>query len=163
MKFNPKFANMKGSKTKMITIQERLNNDVKQAMKDGATAKRDALRMIVDAIQKQEKKDLNTLDQAGVEKVITTHVKQLKESLEYAVQANDQLKTDRLNAEISLALEYLPKQLTVDEVKALVQEIVTATEVSARNIGNIMKQVSPLVKGKADGKVVNQIVQEALK
>ena len=103
-----------------------------------------------------------TLDQSGVEAVIGTFKKQLEEELEFAIKAKDEWKIEKLNYDIELVKRYLPQQLTIDEIKTIIKGVIDKTEERSRNIGNIMKQVNPLTKGRADGKVVNQIVKESL-
>lgn len=147
----------------MTTIQEQIKNDITQAMKNKQPFLRDTLRMIKSVIDNVEKDTLTTLDQSGVESVIMTYKKQLEDSLSYAVKANDQAKIDAIKAEIEIALRYLPQQMTEDEIAAVVISIIYEMEASARNIGNVMKKINPIVKGKADGKLVNAIVTKALK
>ena len=100
------------------------------------------------------------LDDAGVGAVIAKEMKQRKESLAEFEKAGRSDLVEETKAEMAVLEKYMPKQLTADEIRQIVNEAVAGQ--SGLKMGDVMKLVMPKVKGKADGKLVSQIVREIL-
>jgi uncharacterized protein YqeY len=90
-------------------------------------------------------------------------VKQRKESVEEYARANRKDLADKENQEINIIMKYLPRQLTVEELDEVIRSAIRDTGVTGpKELGKLMKELMPKVKGKADGKLVNQRVREIL-
>ena len=145
----------------MPTLTERIETDYKTAMKAGDRLRIDTLRMMKAAIQKvaiDKRKD--ALDDAEVTPVLAQQAKQRNETIESAKKSNRQDIADQAAKELALVQAYLPKQLSADELRKLIDE---AMATAGGNQGMIMKHVMAKAAGAADGKVVSQLVAERLK
>lgn len=147
----------------MATIKERISEEMKAAMKSGDKEKLAAIRNLHAAIRKKEIDDRVDLDDAAVIKVISTLVKQRQDSIEQFQAGNRQDLVDKETAELKLLQTYLPAQMPQDElVKIIDSAISEANAKTAKDMGAVMKVLMPKVSGKADGKLVNQLVRERL-
>lgn len=148
----------------MPTIKERISEDMKAAMKAGDKIKLGAVRMLHSSIRKKEIDDRTELDDAGVIKVISSLVKQRQDSIEQFKAGNRQDLVDKETAELKMLQSYLPAQMSQEElVKIIEQAIAQAGAQTQKEMGAVMKILMPQVSGKADGKLVNQLVRERLK
>ncbi|MGP1555328.1 MAG: GatB/YqeY domain-containing protein [Dialister pneumosintes] len=148
-----------------MSIKEQLLADMKSAMKAKAEGKLalTVIRMARAHIRQAE------IDNGHVEltddqviAVLRKEVKQRKETLaELADSSRDDL-IEQTNAEIAVLQKYLPAELSEEEIRKVVQEIVDAMDPEQRNIGSMMKAAMAQLKGKADGKVISAIVRELL-
>ncbi|AUS96633.1 aspartyl-tRNA amidotransferase [Clostridium thermosuccinogenes] len=146
-----------------MSLKERLLDDLKVAMRDKDIVKKNAIQMVRSAVLQIEKDKKITLDDDGIIEVVAKEVKQRKESLPEFIDSGRQDLVDNLKAEIDVLMQYLPQQLTEEEIEALVREAINESGASsARDIGKVMKIVLPKVKGRADGKTVNQIASKLL-
>lgn len=147
----------------MATIKERISEDMKAAMKSGEKAKLAAIRNLHAAIRKKEIDERIDLDDAAVTKVITSLVKQRQDSIEQFTAGNRQDLVDKESAELHLLQAYLPAQMSQDElVKIIEGAIAEANAKTQKDMGAVMKVLMPKVSGRADGKLVNQLVRERL-
>lgn len=146
-----------------MALKEQLMDDLKAAMKDKDIIRKNTVQMIRSAILQFEKDNKAELDDSGVTDVIAKELKRRRDVLpEYEKSGREDLIAD-INREIEILLAYLPKQLTKEEL----EEIVTAaiSEVGAtsmKDMGKIMGAVMPKTKGRADGKMINEIVKAHL-
>ena len=148
----------------MATIKERISEDMKSAMKAGEKDKLSAIRMLHAAVRKKEIDDRVDLDDAAVIKVIATLVKQRQDSIEQFKAGGRQDLVDKESAELKLLQGYLPEQMSQDELVRIVEgAIKEANATTQKEMGAVMKVLMPKVAGKADGKLVNQLVRERLK
>ena len=142
-----------------------LESDYISAMKAKDADKVSTLRMVKSALgyaAVQKKK--NQLDDAEVVEVIQKQVKQRQESVESFEKAGRKDMAEKERLEITILQKYLPQQLSDEEVKALVQQAMQKSGAATKaDMGKLMKELMPLVKGKADGKRVNDIVGTLLK
>jgi uncharacterized protein YqeY len=152
-----------------MSIQEKLADQLKAAMKGGDKVRLGVLRMVRSRIQEAEvaarakKGRDHKLGDEDVVQVITAYAKQRRDSIDGYRQGGREEMAVQEEAELAVLQEYLPKQLSEDEVRAIVQEAVTACNAtSAKDMGAVMGKIMPQVKGVADGKLVNQLVREAL-
>jgi uncharacterized protein YqeY len=146
-----------------VSLTEQLQADMKTAMRDGDTLRRDTLRMVMAAAQNAAKDKRAPLTDEEAVEVIGREVKKRRESiLAYEGAGRADLAAAE-QSEIEILTPYLPEQLAEAEVRALVSEAIGATgATSPRDMGRVMGQLMPKVKGRADGKVVSAIVNEEL-
>jgi len=144
-------------------LKQQIEQDLKNALKNKQPEKTAVLRMLNSAIKNKEiefkKRDKGLSDEQVIE-VIAQQAKQRKDSIEQFKKGgrNDLVKQEKL--ELEILEKYLPEQLSVDEIKKIVKQCIGE---GADNIGAVMGQVMPQVKGKADGAQVKQIVEQELK
>jgi len=148
-----------------MTLKERILEDMRAAMKSGDAAKRDTLRLIRAAIVNAEKagaKEIQ-LDDAGVLDVLRRQAKQRRESIAEYKKAGREDLAEKESAELAIITAYLPAQLSRQEiVVAARQAIAQVGATSPAQMGAVMKILMPRLKGRADGKTVNAVVQELL-
>ena len=146
-----------------MTLKEQLTQDTIAASKTGDNPKRDALRMMQAAIKQIEIDERVTLDDAGVTQVLTKQAKQRRESIaEYTKAGRDDL-VEQEAYELGIIEAYLPQLMSREEIEVLVKQAVADTgATSAKDMGKVMGKLMPLVKGKADGRLVNEVVREQL-
>jgi uncharacterized protein YqeY len=146
-----------------MSLAERLNEDMKQAMKSQDKFKLSVIRMVRSSIKNLEIDLKRALDDNEVLDVLGREIKQRKDSLQEFEKAGRDDLADNLKAELVILAEYQPQQLTEDEVKAIVQETIEQVGASSKaDMGKVMTALMPKVKGRADGKIVNQFVQQLL-
>ncbi|OWR29651.1 aspartyl-tRNA amidotransferase [Saccharibacillus sp. O23] len=146
-----------------MNLSERLNEDMKQAMRSKDKFKLSTIRMIRATIKNQEIDLKRTLDDAEVLDILSREIKQRKDALQEFEKAGRDDLAETVKAEIEIVAEYLPTQLNEEEVKAIVQETIQETGASSKaDMGKVMAALMPKVKGRADGKLVNQTVQQYL-
>lgn len=146
-----------------MELKERLRSDLATAMREGQTQRRDVLRMIMAAIKQTEVDTRKSLDDDGVQDVLRKQVKQRQESVADFTRAGRPLDVEREQAEIAIIESYLPQMMTRDEIDRLARSIIAdvgATD--SKNIGQVMGLLMPQVKGRADGRVVNEVVRGLL-
>lgn len=146
-----------------MSLIETLQEDVKTAMRDGDTLKRDTLRMVLASAQNQAKEKRAPLTDEEATDVLSREVKKRRESIAaYTDAGRDDLAAQE-QAEIDVLSPYLPEQLGEAEVQALVAKAVADSgATSARDMGKVMSLLMPSVKGRADGKVVSGLVAQEL-
>ncbi len=146
-----------------MSLKERLADDLKSAMKNKDVIRKNVVQMVRAAVLQVEKDNKVTLDDEGVLDVIAKQMKQRRDSLpDYEKSGRDDLIAE-LKAEMDVLTEYLPKQMTREEIYAVVEEAVKATGASSmKDMGKIMAAVMPKTKGRADGRVINEIAKELL-
>lgn len=148
-----------------MDILKKINEDLITSMKSKDELKTTTLRMIKSAVKNAEiaKRGKGDLTEDDIMGVLSTMVKQRKESAEQYEKANRKDLADKENTEISIIQEYLPKQLTTEELDVIIKSTIQETGVvDMKEMGKLMKELMPKVKGKADGKLVNQRIKEIL-
>lgn len=144
-------------------LNERLNEDMKQAMKNQDKFRLSVIRMVRSSIKNIEIDQRKTLDDNEVLDVLSREIKQRKDSLQEFEKAGRQDLVDSLKAEIAIISEYMPQQLSEDEIKQIVQQTIQEVGASSKtDMGKVMSALMPKVKGRVDGKLVNQFVQQSL-
>lgn len=146
-----------------MTIKDKLKEDLKTAMREKDTIRKNVVQLIKAGVLQVEKDKKITLDDEGVLDVIAKQLKQRRDSLpDYEKSGRDDL-IDQLKREMELLMEYLPAQLSHDELVVIVKKAITETGASTiKDMGKIMKAVMPETKGRADGKEINAIARELL-
>jgi uncharacterized protein len=146
-----------------MSLKDQLNESMKTAMKARDALRLSAVRMVLSMVKNREidqKKDLNDQD---VIEVITTLVKQRRESIRMYLEGNRPDLVEKEEAELEILLGFLPAQLSTAEIEALVDRIILETGAQgARDMGRVMKALTPLTAGKADGKSVSDTVRQKL-
>ena len=146
-----------------MTAREKLEADIHDSMRSRNQARVDALRFLKNAIQMVEKNQLKTLDEAGISEVVTKQVKDRRESIDMFRQGGREDLVAKESAELAILEEYLPPQLSGEELSQIVQDAIAAVgATSPQDRGKVMGRVMPQVKGKADGNQVNALVSEML-
>ena len=147
----------------MPAIKDRLQDDWKTALKTKEKFTASVISTARAAILLVEKTDNRKLEEDEVITILAKEVKQRRESMFEFEKGKRQDLVDECKAEIEILLKYLPQQLGEEEVKQIVKE--SAEELGANSIkdmGKVMSAVNPKTLGKADGKLVSQIVKEYL-
>lgn len=148
---------------KAPTLKQKLMDDLKQAMRDGNTVKRSVIRLTIAAINNAEIARQTALEDVDILGVIAKEVRQRKESIEAFKLGKRQDLVAQEEAEMAVLQEYLPQQMTREEIMAEAGKVIA--EVGAEGIrdkGKVMPQLMAKLKGKADGRVINEIVTELL-
>lgn len=146
-----------------MSLSERLNEDMKQAMKSQDKFRLSVIRMIRSAIKNMEIDQRRSLDDNEVLDILSREIKQRRDSLQDFEKASREDLAESVKAEIAVISEYLPQQLTEEEVRVLVLQTIQETGASSKaEMGKVMSALMPKLKGRADGKLVNQLVQQAL-
>jgi uncharacterized protein len=148
-------------------MKQRLHDDMTAALKARDEIRKSTLRMALTAITKAEVagKEARELSDAEVVDVLGSEAKKRRESVVAYRDAGRAELADKEQAEADILAEYLPEQLTEDEIKALVTEAIATTgaaELGPRGIGKVMGALQPKVKGKADGGIVSAEVKRQL-
>ncbi len=146
-----------------MSLKELLVQDLKNAMKNGDNVSKTAIQMARSAVLQVEKDTRVTLDDDGIVEIIAKEVKKRMDTLPDFEKSNRQDLIDNLKAEIEVLKKYLPQQLSEGEIEEIVKVAISSTgATSAKEIGKVMQAVMPKTRGKADGKLVNQIVKKLL-
>jgi len=144
-------------------LKDRLQEDLKAAMKSGDIARRDAIRLIASAIKQEEVDGQKTLSDEDVIALLMREAKKRRDSIEEARRFGRADTVEREQFELSLIESYLPQQLSREELEAEIQRAIEETGAkSAKEIGNVMKVLMPRIKGRADGKLVNEMLKTLL-
>ena len=143
-------------------LKETLKKDEIAAMKARVKAKVNVFRIVNAEIKAYEVNNREDISDENVIKIIEKSIKQNKEALEYAKQANNEEKIAEGNFAIEVLTPYLPKQLTDDEVNEMLKEIIASGNYTAADMGKIMKEIMPKVSGKFDRSKINPMVKALL-
>jgi uncharacterized protein YqeY len=144
-----------------MSLKEVLMEDMKDAMRSKNVIKKNTVTMVRAAIQRKEVDERIDLSDDAILEIIAKQLKEKKMAIDEFKKGHRQDLIDLTEQEIEFLLEYLPEQLSEDEIEKIVIE--TIEEVNAqsmKDIGLIMKAVMPKVKGKADGNTVNKIIKK---
>ena len=146
-----------------MPIFERLDAELREALKSGDKLKLSVVRMIKASLKNKEIDKTGTLTAEEIISVLSTMVKQRRESIEQFSTAGRTDLVDKEKAELEIIQSYLPKQLSLQEIDAIILSAIKECNASSpAEMGMVMKLVSPKIKGVADGKMVNQRVKEFL-
>jgi len=147
----------------MATIKAQVADQMKAAMKSGDRDTVTFCRNLTAVIRKKEIDDKIELDDPATHKIIQSLVKQRQDSIEQFKQGGREDLVAKEEAELKFLMSYLPAQMSADEIRKIVDWAVTESKASSpKDMGNVMKLLMPKVQGKADGKLVNQLVKERL-
>jgi len=147
-----------------MTLTDKVNTDIAAAMKAKDSARLSALRMMKAAIMNKEVEKGRTLDDAEVVQVVTSLVKQRRDSIEQFSKAGRTDLVDKESGEIAVLEAYLPPAATAEEIDAAIAAAIAETgAASPKDIGKVMKAVMPKLAGRtADGRTINEAVRRKL-
>ncbi|ATB41594.1 transamidase GatB domain protein [Cystobacter fuscus] len=149
----------------MATVRERLDADLKDAMRSKNESATSVIRMIKSAVKYKEVEPGATspLDEAGILQVIGTLIKQRRDSIEQFKAGGRADLAEKEEQEIVILQKYLPQQLTPDELRAAVQAAISeAGAKSAKDMGAVMKLLTPKLQGRAEGRAISEEVKSQL-
>jgi uncharacterized protein YqeY len=146
-----------------MSMKERLLDDLKTAMREKDVLRKDMLQIMRAAILQIEKDSRILLDDAGIAEVMAKEHKKRVETIQELASSNRPDIIEKNRAEMAIIEMYLPSQLTESQIEVLVRQAISCSGAqSARDMGQVMKILIPEIKGRADGKLVNQIVKRLL-
>jgi uncharacterized protein YqeY len=144
-------------------LKQKLADDLKASLKSGDKSRCSTLRMIMAAIQNAEIAKRSELEDADVIGILSKEVKQHRESIDSFKQGNRQELVAKEEAELNIIQEYLPQQMTREEIMTAAKQIIEETGAKGpADKGKVMPRIIALCKGKADGREINDIVTELL-
>jgi uncharacterized protein YqeY len=147
----------------MSTLKETLTNDLKTAMRSGDRMRRDTLRMVLAAIKQVEVDEQTALDDDATLALLQKEAKKRRETIADFGKAGRPEEADGERAELEIISEYLPAQMTEEEIAALAAEIISRQDLSGpKAVGPVMRELMQELQDRADGRVVNQIVRRLL-
>jgi hypothetical protein len=155
----------------VTTLKERIQADLTAAMRARDDIRRSTLRMLIAAIRNaeippegaSEPPEKYVLDDAGVTELVLRQVKQRRDSIEQFTKAKRTDLADREQAELEILLEYGPKQATREEIEVAARAVLAETGASGpRDIGKVMPVMTKQFAGRADGRVINEVVRALL-
>ncbi|MED2488785.1 hypothetical protein COA05_03385 [Bacillus thuringiensis] len=146
-----------------MSLLGRLNDDMKQAMKNKQKEKLTVIRMVKAALQNEGIKLQHTLTEEEEVTVLAREVKQYKDSLLEFKKAGREDLVNKLQSEIQILSAYLPEQLTEEELVDVIKQVISEVGANSKaDMGKVMTAVMPKVKGKTDGSLVNKLVIQLL-
>ncbi|HEY8541776.1 MAG TPA: GatB/YqeY domain-containing protein [Pseudothermotoga sp.] len=146
-----------------MSLKEKLSEDLKQAMKARDETKIRTIRLLIAAIKNFEVEKLGQATDDDVLQIMSKEVKKRLESIEMYRQAKREDLAIEEENELKIIKSYMPEQMGEDQIRELAKKLIQQYNLSSpKDIGTVMKLIMPQVKGKADGKLVNKIVQELL-
>ncbi|MGJ0455371.1 GatB/YqeY domain-containing protein [Aliarcobacter cryaerophilus] len=146
-----------------MSLKEKLNEDLKQAMRDKEVVKRDSIRAINTMIKQIEVDERRVLDDAEVIKLVQRGIKQREEAIsQYSAAKRDDL-VEKEQSQIDVFMIYLPKQLNDEELEAGMRDVIQEVKAeSIKDMGKVMGAASKKFAGVADGKRINEMVKKLL-
>ena len=146
-----------------MSITERIAEELKQAQKSGDQVKLSTLRMLKSELKYKEIEKGKTLTEEDEIQVLSTSAKKRQDSITQFKQGNRPDLVAKEESELKVVQSYLPEQLSEQDLNNLVEEAIREVEAKAKSdLGKVMKSLMPKVKGRADGKLVNQMVTSQL-
>jgi uncharacterized protein len=146
-----------------MSLEERLVQEMKEAMKSSDKLRLSTIRMIRSTVKNKEIELRKPLDDGEIQKAIQGMVRKGEESVEQFKLGGRMDLVEKESKEIEILKSFLPQALTQEEILKIIDETIEETQsTSLKDIGKLMKSVMPKLQGKADGKLVNQLVKERL-
>ena len=147
-----------------MDLKTQLNDSLKDAMKSGDTVRKNTIRMALAAVKQVEVDKRVSLDEAAIMSLLQKEIKNRREALEEAKKANRPDLASANEAEIAILEAFLPKAMSANELRALIQTAIAETgAASASDMGKVMKAVMPKVAGRAPNDAISAMVKELLK
>ncbi len=144
-------------------LREQIDADTKDALKSGAKDKVSTLRMLNAALKNKQIDKRRPLTEEEVIETTRSLIKQRRDSIEQFAKGGRQDLVDKETAEIAVLEVYLPQQLSREELEAMVRNTIAQTGAQgAKDMGKVMKALVPVVAGRADGKLISELVKNAL-
>ena len=148
-----------------MALKETLSNDMKDAMRQRDTLKRDTIRLLLSAIGYEEKaKRTDALPDDAVLQVLSKQAQQRRDSIEAYQKGDRPDLVAKEEAELVIVTQYLPQPLSADEIEEIVKSAVSEVNPTGpQDMGKVMGKVMPQVRGRADGKQVSALVNQTLR
>ena len=146
-----------------MSLKDKLMEDLKQALREGDERRKSAIRLAMAAIRNAEIEKRRELDDGEILQIIAKEVKQRRDSIAEFAKAGRQDLIDQEKAELEVLLAYLPRQMTREEIEEAARRVIQ--EVGATGLsqmGKVMGRLMPQVKGRADGRLVSEVVRALL-
>jgi len=145
-------------------LEEKILNDYKEAMKARDTLKSSVLSFLrADMLNQATAKKKDRLDDAEIITVIKKQIKQRQDSIEQFTKGNRMEMAEKEKKELGMLKAYLPPELSVEQIKALIEESIASTGASGmKDMGRLMKELTAKISGGADGKLVSDLVRQRL-
>jgi len=145
-------------------LEEKILNDYKEAMKSRDTLKSSVLSFLrADMLNQATAKKKNKLDDPEIVAVIKKQIKQRQDSIEQFTKGNRLEMAEKEKKELEILKGYLPPELSVEQIKVLIEEAVVSTGASGiKDMGRLMKELTAKIAGSADGKLVSDLVRQRL-
>ena len=146
-----------------MDTKAQIKNDMKEAMRAKDTSTRDTLRLVTAAIKQVEVDERKELTEAEIQTLLIKQAKQRRESIEEYEKAGRSELAETEKTELAIIEKYLPQMMSEDEIRVIAEKVIAdvgATD--TKSMGAVMGKLMPQVKGKADGKLVNQVVRQLL-
>jgi uncharacterized protein YqeY len=146
-----------------MSLEERLVEEMKLAMKSNEKLKLSTIRMIRSALKNKEIDLRKKLEDEDIVKVIQAMVRKGEESVEQFQTGGRMDLVEKEKSEIEIMKSFLPQPLSQEEILKIIDQSIQETQASSlKDLGKVMKSVMPKIGGKADGKLINQLVKEKL-
>jgi len=146
-----------------MSLEERLVEEMKQAMKSNEKLKLSTIRMVRSALKNKEIELRKKLEDEDIVKVIQAMVRKGEESVEQFQKGGRMDLVEKEKSEIEIMKSFLPQPLSQEEILKIIDQSIQETQASSlKDLGKVMKSVMPKMGGKADGKLINQLVKEKL-
>lgn len=144
-------------------LKEKLLNDMKESMKNKDTIRKNVIQMIRASILQIEKDNQKEVNDEEIIQIIAKEAKKRKDSLaDYEKSGREDLISE-INEEIKIIEEYLPEQLSVEEIEKIVSEIISNLgATSMKDMGPVMKEAKAKIGASSDGKTINEVVKKLL-
>ena len=145
-------------------LEEKILNDYKEAMKSRDTLKSSVLSFLrADMLNQATAKQKNKLDDPEIVAVIKKQIKQRQDSIEQFTKGNRLEMAEKEKKELEMLKVYLPPELSAEQIKLLIEEVVVSTGSSGiKDMGRLMKELTVKIAGGADGKLVSDLVRQRL-
>lgn len=146
-----------------MPLIERLNDDLKAAMRAGNTTRRDTIRLLIASLRNYQIDHKDAVNDESDIRIVAKEVKQRRDSIAEYTKANRSDLADREKSELDILLTYLPAQMTAEEIRTLVVEAIARTGATGlSDLGRVMKDAVPAAQGRADGSTINSVAREIL-
>ena len=146
-----------------MELKTKFENDLKEAMRKGNSIMRDTLRMVLTGVKLAEVEKGEKLDDSAILSLLQKELKLRQETIHEAEKGNRNDIIEATNSEIRVIESYLPKQMPENEVLEIAKKVISQTNaVEIKDMGRVMKEMIPLIQGKASNDVISKIVRNLL-
>ncbi|MCD6253134.1 MAG: GatB/YqeY domain-containing protein [Thermotogae bacterium] len=147
----------------MVVLKDRIREDMKDAMKKREEIRLRALKLLINAIKQFEVDQMKEASDENVYGIVAKEIKKRRESVEAYEKAGREDLAEEERKEIEVLTQYLPKQMSEEEIRAEAMKVIDQLGArSSKDLGKVMRELMPRLKGRAEGKTVNRIVMELL-
>ncbi|MEN8263970.1 MAG: GatB/YqeY domain-containing protein [Nitrospirota bacterium] len=146
-----------------MSVFEKIEYDLKKSLKSGDKNRVSILRMVKSDVKNREIEKGDPLTDEDIQAILRSFSKKARESIDQFTKAGRDELAEKEKAELAVIQEYLPKQLSEEDVRKTVRDVIDETGAAGvKDMGRVMKSVMAKLKGQADGRLVNNLVKEAL-